>query len=137
MFNTAPIMEWHNTTLLCCFRDFWHIDEKCKSFDCKDLKTGAVYRDFMDNLLIFVCVFYVAMKHCIRWDFRLKFMDFWTSSDFWWKFLIIKKVINTMLITQNNMWITFCLKTYLKTKFPTRHTKLNKNQHIFPTCNPK
>ncbi|EDN79568.1 hypothetical protein RUMGNA_00079 [Mediterraneibacter gnavus ATCC 29149] len=37
----------------------------------------------MDNLLIFVCVFYVAMKHCIRWDFRLKFMDFWTSSDFW------------------------------------------------------
>lgn len=27
-----------------------HIDEKCKSFDCKDLKTGAVYRDFMDNI---------------------------------------------------------------------------------------
>lgn len=41
MFNTAPIMDWCNTTLLCCFRDFWHIDEKCKSFDCKDLKTGG------------------------------------------------------------------------------------------------
>lgn len=41
MFNTSPIMEWHNTTLLCCFGDFWHIDEKCKSFDCKDLKTGG------------------------------------------------------------------------------------------------
>lgn len=34
-------MEWHNTTLLCCFRDFLHIDEKCKSFNCEDLKTGG------------------------------------------------------------------------------------------------
>nr|DAJ49939.1 MAG TPA: hypothetical protein [Caudoviricetes sp.] len=48
-----------------------------------------------------------------------------------------KKVIYILLITQNNMWITFCLKTYLKTKFPTRHTKSNKNKHIFPTCNQK
>lgn len=49
------------------FYGLLHIDEKCKSFDCKDLKTGGRYMvDFMDNLLIFVCGFYVAMKHCIR-----------------------------------------------------------------------
>ena len=46
MFNTAHIMEWHNTALLCCFRDFLHIDEKCKSFNCENLKTGAGYRGY-------------------------------------------------------------------------------------------
>ena len=50
MFNTAPIMEWRNTTLLCYFMDFYTFTISANFFDCKDLKIGAVYRDFMDNI---------------------------------------------------------------------------------------
>lgn len=50
MFNTAPSMEWHNTTLLCYFMDFYTFTISANFFDCKDLKIGAVYRDFMDNI---------------------------------------------------------------------------------------
>ena len=50
MFNTAPIMEWRNTTLLYYFMDFCTFTISANFFDCEDLKTGAVYRDFMDNI---------------------------------------------------------------------------------------
>lgn len=30
MFNTAPIMEWHNTTLLCYFMDFYTLIKSAK-----------------------------------------------------------------------------------------------------------
>ena len=137
MFNTAPIMEWHNTTLLCYFMDFYTLMKNAKVLIVKIWKQGAGYRGFMDNLLILWCGFCAATKHFTRWDFGLKSMDFWAGSIFGVKIFILKKVINIIWITQNNMWITFCLKTYLKTKFPTRHTKSNKNKHLFPTCNPK
>lgn len=137
MFNTAPIMEWHNTTLLCCFRDFWHIDEKCKSFDCKDLKTGGGIQGFYGQSVdFFVCIL-CSNETLHQVGFQTQIHGFLDKFGFLVKIFNNKKVINIMWITQNNMWITFCLKTYLKTKFPTRHTKLNKNQHIFPTCNPK
>ena len=137
MFNTAPIMEWHNTTLLCCFRDFWHIDEKCKSFDCKDLKTGGGIQRFYGQSVDF-CVCLLRSNETLQQvGVQTQIHGFLDKFGFLVKIFNNKKVINIMWITQNNMWITFCLKTYLKTKFPTRHTKLNKNQHIFPTCNPK
>lgn len=30
MFNTAPIMEWHNTALLCYFMDFYTLMKNAK-----------------------------------------------------------------------------------------------------------
>lgn len=137
MFNTAPIMEWHNTTLLCCFRDFWHIDEKCKSFDCKDLKTGGGIQRFYEQSVDFCVCLLRSNETLHQVGFQTQIHGFLDKFGFLVKIFNNKKVINIMWITQNNMWITFCLKTYLKTKFPTRHTKSNQNQHIFPTCNPK
>lgn len=46
MFNTAPIMEWHNTTLLYYFMDFYTLIKNAKVFDCKDLKTGGGIQGF-------------------------------------------------------------------------------------------
>lgn len=137
MFNTAPIMEQHNTTLLCCFRDFWHIDEKCKSFDCKDLKTGGGIQRFYGQSVDFCVCLLRSNETLHQVGFQTQIHGFLDKFGFLVKIFNNKKVIHILWITQNNMWITFCLKTYLKTKFPTRHTKLNKNQHIFPTCNPK
>lgn len=39
-------MEWHNTILLCYFRDFLHIDESAKFIVYRNPGSGRVYRDF-------------------------------------------------------------------------------------------
>lgn len=46
MFNTAPIMDWCNTTLLYYFMDFYTFTISANFFDCEDLKTGAGYSGF-------------------------------------------------------------------------------------------
>lgn len=137
MFNTAPIMEWHNTTLLCCFGDFWHIDEKCKSFDCKDLKTGGGIQRFYGQSVDFCVCLLRSNETLHQVGFQTQIHGFLDKFGFLVKIFNNKKVINIMWITQNNMWITFCLKTYLKTKFPHQtHKIMPKSIHI-PHFQPK
>ena len=53
MFNTAPIMEWHNTTLLRYFMDICTFIISPKFFWIVDLlKIGAVYWGFWWDFVI-------------------------------------------------------------------------------------
>lgn len=66
-------------------------------------------------------------------------VGFWTQIhgflggfDFWSENFYTKKVINTMLITQNNMWITFALKLTSKQNFPPDTQNQTKTNISFP-----
>ena len=137
MFNTAPIMEWHNTTLLRYFMDICTFIKNAKFLGCGLLKNRGGYIGIYGQSVDFCVCILCSNETLHQVGFQTQIHGFLDKFGFLVKIFNNKKVINIMWITQNNMWITFCLKTYLKTKFPTRHTKLNKNQHIFPTCNPK
>lgn len=68
-----------------------HIDEKCKSFDCKDLKTGAVYGGFYGQSVDFV-------MWILRNNEAVYQVGFWTQNhgflgefDFWSENFYTKK----------------------------------------------
>lgn len=62
-------MEWHNTTLLYYFMDFCTFIISPKSFNCEDLKTGAVYCGFYEQYERFeqvLCVAAIALLWAVK-----------------------------------------------------------------------
>jgi|GEM_PF-5825032 len=91
MFNTAPIMDWCNTTLLCYFMDFYTLMKNANFFDCKDLKTGGGIQRFYGQSVDFMMRILCSNETLHHGDFGLKSMDSWAGSILGVKIFYTKK----------------------------------------------